>query len=199
MSKRSQNLIQIGDEFVEVFPESEKFEKGFGYIHGDMVYIYRGKTKKQDVLKPGSVYINEKDEPVWVEPDDPEAHSASNVFTYDLKHIMREIEEGNLKEVDPALLELSSSVFAPAIDPKDDILKRIIKEVLAVKQVNIKASKEYKNAYDITNLKSGLSKPANLTFKYFTKWVEILDLDVTMVVKFTDPEGNPCVIERNMK
>jgi hypothetical protein len=198
MGKKNQSLIQIGEEFIEVFPEGEKFEKGFGYIHGDYVYIYRGKSKKHDVLQPGSVYLD-GDKPLWVEPDDPESHSVSNVFTYNLDNIMKEIEEGNLKEVDPALLEMSSSIFAPAIDPKDDILKKLVKEVLAMKKVSIKASKEYKNAYDITNLKSGLSKPANLTFKYFQKWVEILDLDVTINVKFKDSEGNDCEIERNMK
>lgn len=49
--------IDLPDAIVEVFidpKEKYKPEKGFGYVHGDYVYIYRGKEKKKNPLVPGS-------------------------------------------------------------------------------------------------------------------------------------------------
>ena len=178
---------------------SKEYEKGYGYLHGDYVYIYRGRksTLENAKLKPGSVYIfnNEK---IWIKPTEElaEIYHKSKIKIYDSAMIFQAIQENARKEEPPAVLETSQNAFIPTIYDDDDILKRIIKEVLVDKKIEIRASKKYRNNYDITNLKSGIQKMTPLSIKYFTKWIEILGLEVEITCKYTDNQGNEKIIRK---
>ena len=115
---------------------------------------------------------------------------------YDSAMIFQAIQENARKEEPPAVLETSQNAFIPTIYDDDDILKRIIKEVLVDKKIEIRASKKYRNNYDITNLKSGIQKMTPLSIKYFTKWIEILGLEVEITCKYTDNQGNEKIIRK---
>lgn len=187
-------------KLVEVMPDSESsLEKGYAYLHGDYVYIYRGKKKdiKDVKLKPGSVYLVDG-ERVWVEPSDElkDLYHKSRIKMYDTELIFEAIREQALKEPPPALLEVSKNAFMPPIFPDDDILKKIIKEVLANKRIEIRCSKEYRNNYDITNIKAGIMKATPLSIKYFSKWIELLQMEVEIVCKYTDCNGEEKILRK---
>lgn len=193
MKKDKQMVIEIDGDYIEVFdPDVFEFEKEFGYKHDGYVYIYKGKVKKHEILEPGCVYLDENKQPVWV------AHSEDTIDLYDEKRciplnndqIYEELlDKSKFKEIDPVLLESADDYFAPTINENDDILKVIIKKVLQEKKVSIKATKTEINAYDITNMKSALIKPNKMSFRYFIKWCETLDIKCSIMVWFQDAEG----------
>ena len=196
MKKKEQTyVLEIdGGDYVEVFdPKKYEFEKEYGYVHKGYVYIYKGKVKNNQPLEPGSVYLNEKGDPVWVDHSEEtrEDFNIKKLIPLSNDKIYEDImESANFKDVDPILLEQSDDFFAPKINESDDVLKVLIKKVLQEKKVNIKAAKSEINSYDITNMKSALTKPNKMSFKYFTKWCETLEIDCHINVAFYDSEGN---------
>lgn len=184
-------LIQIGEDelLYEVLPDTKEFKKGFGYIHDGLVYIYAGKAKNHEILEPGNVYKVEDGTYSWVPPLDVDERSTDKLIDISAEKIIDDIKKGNLKEVDPIILELSSSVFAPALKEDDDILKRVVKLILHDMQTDFK-DRDKKKTYDVSNIKSAILKDAPLSWKYFMKYVEILKLDVTLNINFTDSSGN---------
>lgn len=193
MSKEKEMVIEIDGEYTQVFdPELYELKKGFGYRHDGYIYIYRGKIKKQTVLEPGSVYLDENKNPVWV------AHSEDTIDLYNEKRciplsndqIYEELlDKSKFKEIDPILLENADDFFAPQILENDDVLKIGTKKVLQQKKIRIKATKNEINTYDITNMKSALTKPSRMSFRYFMKWMELLGVRCKLTLTFEDCEG----------
>ena len=77
------------------------------------------------------------------------------------KDVLAKVSDDDLKTFDPRLAELNeSNVFAPTINPEDDILKRAIKMTLQEMKIDLRAYKDrFRNEYDITNMKSAINKP----------------------------------------
>lgn len=202
MSKKKTMVIEINEEYVEVFdPDEYEFKKEFGYLHEGYVYIYKGKVKKHEVLEPGCVYIDENKQPVWVahSEDMLELYSEERCIPLSNDHIYEELlDKSKFKEVDPVLLESADDYFAPKICEGDDILKIIIKKVLEEKKVSIKATKNEINSYDITNMKSALVKPNKMSFRYFIKWCETLGIKCNITVSFEDAEGYDMTITEEL-
>ena len=117
------------------------------------------------------------------------------------KDALAKVSDEDLKTFDPRLAELNeSNIFAPTINPEDDILKRAIKLTLQEMKIDLRAYKDrFRNEYDITNMKSAINKPSNMTIKYLVKWCEILDLDLSVNVKFKDADGNDAEVTVNLK
>lgn len=193
MKKNKKLVIEIDGEYTEVFdPDVYTFEKEFGYIHDGYVYIYKGKVKKQDILEPGCVYLDKDKNPVWVahSEDVLDLYRADRCIQLSNDQIYEEIlDKANFKEIDPVLLEQTDDFFAPPICEGDDILKIIVKTVLQNMKVSIKATKTEINSYDITNMKSALTKPNKMSFRYFLKWKELLGFDCDINIHFQDAEG----------
>lgn len=87
-------------------------------------------------------------------------------------------------DIDQDILESTDpEIFAPIIKDDDDILKKIIKNVLNELQVDIRRYRKcFENEYDLTNLKASLTKPGTMSIKYFNRWCEILGLQVRMII-----------------
>lgn len=185
--------ISIDDTLysVRVIKEDEKLEKGIAYIHDDYVYIYAGKLSKSNLLEPGYCYKDDDGVLKFVTPErNIEQYSIDNIVSVN-KDIVDEVKEDDIKEISPDLLLLNeSAIFSPKINPEDDIFKRVIKEVLAHKKINIKLHKDkFKNEYDATNMKAAINKTSNMSIKYLVKWCEILEIDLSVNARFVDSEG----------
>ena len=203
--KNQDMMIEIDGVLIQVFPFNDdvKPHKNFGYLKDGLVYIYRGKCKKDDSMLPASMYLINK-EFKFVEPakNDRDKYSQSRISVISKENILNEIEEPDMfKKIDPKLLELNETdIFAPKIGIDDDILKRAIKEVLMKKKINLRLFRDrFKNEYDITNMKSALTKSSNMSIKYFIKWCEILDLDVKIKLAFEDSNGDGQHVEVSLK
>lgn len=186
-------LIEIDEDLFEVLPADSEFKKGFAYCHDGLIYLYAGKAKDGEVLIPGNVYKVKDGGYSWVPPTNPEERSVEKLIDISTEKIVEDIRNDNLKEIDPILLEMSSSIFAPALREDDDVLKRVIKLILLEMKTDFK-DRDKRNNYDISNVKSAVQKDAPLSWKYFMKYVEILKLDVKLDINYVDRDGN----ERNL-
>lgn len=197
--------IDIHGELIEVFPEDNKqrFDKGYGYIHGDRVYIFRGKLKKNKPTIPGSVYYSDGKKPVWVDPtEDEDEFSVANIFPLSMEGIIAEVQnKENLKSINPVLLDKSGECFAPRIIEQDDALKVLIKKALAELQVNVKPSdKDKATAEMVNNLKSNLINPdTRMSILYFAKWCWLLGLRAKMEIKLINQEGEEVTLSENLR
>lgn len=193
--------ISINDTLYTVLPLTEDVRpvKGVGYIYKDNVYIYEGKLSKTTYMEPGSMYRDDTNTLKFVAPVDDQ-HDVDKIVVVN-KDALAKVSDDDLKTFDPRLAELNeSNVFAPTINPEDDILKRAIKMTLQEMKIDLRAYKDrFRNEYDITNMKSAINKPSNMTIKYLVKWCEILDLDLSVNVKFKDADGNDAEVTVNLK
>jgi hypothetical protein len=177
-------------------------KKDFAYIKDDKVYIYGGKNKDKGPLEPGKFY-KMKGEMVYIDPP-PEIednYSTARIVEYNNRAVIDAVNgtDESFKSIDRALLEQSDEFFAPSIISTDDVLKRIIKRCLAEKRLSLKVFRaKFKNDYDITNMKSALLKPSPMSIRYFNKWAEILDMNVTIVAEFMDCTGDVQKIQEAM-
>lgn len=200
--------IDLPDGVVEVFyPEkNQKFEKGLGYVHDKLVYIYRGKLKKKKNLKPASVYFDEdKNDYVWVNPDeaDKESFSADRVIPLNFDDIYEQLQnKANLKEVDHKLIESADDAYLVPFSEYDDALTRLVKRVLQDMRIKIDQStvKDSKSRNEISNMKSNLGKETSkMSIGYLLKWIQLLGLNATIVVKFKNANGDLETIEQELK
>lgn len=195
--------IEIDGTVYEVLNKKvHGLKKNFAYIKDDRVYIYSGKNKDKDPLEPGHFY-KIKGELVYIDPspDTAENYSVDRIVEYNNRAVIDAVNgsEDAFKSIDRALLEQSDEYFAPTIISSDDILKRLIKRCLAEKKLSLKVFRaRFKNDYDITNMKSALLKPSPMSIRYFNKWAEILDMNVTICAQFVDCTGDVQVIDERM-
>ena len=194
--------IEINGDIYEVLNEKKHgFKKGFAYIKDGYVYIYKGKKKTGDGFKPGNIY-KVKGEIIFIKHDKStrDLYSEERIVTFSDSDIIEAVNKSDdFKEINQESLEADGDYFAPVILPTDDILKIIIKRVLKEKKLSLKAVKgSFKHDYDITNMKSNLIKAGPLSQKYFLKWVELLGLDISYVIGFTDSTGDYQKIEQKL-
>ena len=200
------SIISVDGEIIEILDaQKDGLVKGFGYINADdnMVYIYAGKIKKNLDVKPGCVYKDKGGELKFIKHTE-EIHDKfklENVVRFSRDDLLNGINnDEDFKSIDPRVLEQSDNYFAPIIKEEDDILKRIIKRALLEKKINPRDMREkFKNDYDVTNMKSALTKSAPLSIKYFIKWVEVLDLSVKIVTALENCDGDSLLFEELLK
>lgn len=187
-SSLNRMFIIIDGEYAEYYGEAEDalanktlFED-YAYSNKGFCYIYGGKIKEEEILKPGYFYKN-KDELVYVPALDEESNKIENIVS--IKKIKEEIKSNqyfkdNIEEIDITDLR----VFAPPIKDDDDPLKKIIKQALIEMQIDMREySSKFDKDYDMSNLKGSITKPAPLSMKYFMRWCEILGLKWHFVIE----------------
>lgn len=164
------------------------------YIKGDYVYVFRKEVERDSKgeIIPG-VYYNKTRDFVWVEPKtdkDKQKYSVENVDDVSpdaiFKDIQRRREEFYSAE-DIEEMNNNANMFTPTIQPDDDFLKKIIKQAIIDKGINLN-SKIYKeacsNKWILNNLKSSLTKKKKqMSIKYFKIWCELLNLDFIATVQ----------------
>jgi len=176
-------VLTSGDEFheVELFYPSKKLKKGFGYIKGNLVYIFHGRIEKfkKSSLKAG-VY-SKGNEYIFIEPTiDKSLYSLDNIIELNLDKIFNEVSKDETNFISPEDIEvinINAEVYVPTIKEDDDFLKYIVKRIIIEKKINLKNYKgKFTNQYALNNMKSGLNKETKMTVTNFKIWCEILDV-----------------------
>jgi hypothetical protein len=184
-------ILTVGDEFheVELFIPTKKLKKGFGYIRGNTVYVYRGKLEKTRGLDlQFGIYINKEGKYIFVEPSKEERRlfDISNIVELNLDKIFDEIEshaEDFSNSEDIEVINNNAEVFIPTIREDDDFLKFIVKKMIIDKKVNLKNYKDkFPNQWSLNNMKSGLTRDTKMTVTNFKIWCEILGVKWQMIV-----------------
>lgn len=165
------------------------------YIKGDYVYVFRKEVERDSKgeIIPGVYYNNKTRDFVWVEPKtdkDKQKYSVENVDDVSPDAIFKDIQkrrEEFYSAEDIEEMNNNANMFTPTIQPDDDFLKKIIKQAIIDKGINLN-SKIYKeacsNKWILNNLKSSLTKKKKqMSIKYFKIWCELLNLDFIATVQ----------------
>lgn len=184
---KNRQVLPIENGFVEVslFDKNSELVKGRGYIKGDLVYIYRGKRKKKEPMKPASIYkVNDDYEFIDPSDNDRDKYGIFNLIRLN-RDIIQDLDDSELRHIDLSNVKINEGdYFAPDIKPDDDMLKRVIKEILKKRKINIRILKNRFNTdYEMNNMKSALLKDGNMSIKYFQKWCEILEVHITVTAE----------------
>lgn len=185
-------LLIMGDNLceVELFNKDKKLKKGFGYIKGSLVYIYRGKLEKfkKSELEPG-IYLDLQREYKFIEPSKDEAriYNVDNISELDLDIISESISQSEENFIQPEDIEVinnNAEVYIPTIKEDDDFLKVAVKKSIIGKEINLKNYKDrFSNQYGLNNAKSGLTKSTKMTVTNFQIWREILGLKWRLIIE----------------
>lgn len=158
----------------------EDLVKGFGYIINDYVYVYKGKKKSTKKDLTMGIYKDELGKYIIVDGDllEKRKYHIDNVVELDLNAMISYLNNNKDQFSSPEDVEVinnSTDVFAPKIDPDDDFLKQLVKQALQMKQVNLKNYKDkFSEGYALNNIKSALIKPTKTSVPAFMQWAELL-------------------------
>lgn len=181
-------IIGIEDSIynAKVLYNDMKLEKNVAYIKGNYVYLYMGETTKpEDELDPG-IYFKDGKMKIKVPESitDKRKYSIENIVEIDTESILDEIEKDYNKFMTAKELEMlsnSSDIYTPVIEEKDDFLKKMIKEVIIDKKINLANYREkLDNKWLLNNMRMGLSKDTAMSIKYFKLWCELLGINITI-------------------
>jgi hypothetical protein len=184
-------FLMVDDDVIRVktYSEDKKLKKDTGYIIGEQILIYRGKLSKLVgpektgiyLLDDGTHHIN-----FPIAESEKSLFHIRNIVEFDIDRIYNEINDNKddfLNEKEIEILNANTEVFTTVIKPGDDFLKRVIKEALNRKKINLKVYKDkFKNEHSLNNMKSALNKKSKMSVSYFLDWCEILGLDWTIIV-----------------
>lgn len=184
-------IFTFGNDFHEtqIFLEGKKLKKGFAYIKGEMVYIFRGKLKKVSTNMVPGIYLTSDGEYKFVEPpeNDKELYSINNVMELSLDRIFSDLENNTddfTTAEDIEKINNNSETFTPVVHESDDPFKKAVKSAIILKQINLKNCKEiFSNPHALNNLKSSLIGETGMTVKNFLRWMEILNIDWKLSLK----------------
>lgn len=184
-------ILPVEDDFheVEAYVPGDKLTKGFGYIQGNYVYIYKGLASSTSNLDEG-LYIGRDGEPIFVLPDserEREKFHVNNIIELDIGRIFDELKENEDNFIAPEDIEVinnNKEIYTTTIREQDDFLKYIVKRAINEKQVNLKNYRDkFSNQYMLNNMKGGLNKDTKMTVTNFKVWCEVLGLKWSMTVE----------------
>lgn len=174
------------------------------------------KNEKQSKFKDGKGYLG-KDGQVWIYYDTPPKTTGTIpwfsmvdgklVFAKDvIDEVLDEFNEKNIRDISLETIEketkeneelyneeelkflnAATSVYTPEIKEEDDFLKKVVKKLLLVLQINInRFAPTFQYKYELTNMRTALQNQTKTSTKVFSKWMELLNSDFTIIVKTKD-------------
>lgn len=206
MSKNAMSDKEIGGKFygpeylittgtsvydLALYHESiTEFDPQTAYIKGDYFYTYKGILDPIVANNKPGIYIDPKNKRyvlIEVETDEEKElyRFETHVQPYKPEQIIDMLNRG---EVSLAPIPESSKVFLPPITENDDILKRLIKQALKEKGVDIDSYKARfvdKNA--LFNFKQVLKGDTRLSMLLFDRGLDALNLRSTIILEEIDP------------
>lgn len=178
---------------VENINDGTQYERGIAYVAYPYFYIFRGTTMtiEYDHKEPG-IYLTPDDHYVWIpvtegNGDQDKRWSVDDKFaTADERKIIELLiskDDINLNIPD------SGKVFRPEETEKDDMLKRLIKRILRIKDVDIDAYKtRFADKNALFNFKQVVKGDGKLSMLLFERGCNALNLKYTISVDELDSE-----------
>lgn len=171
-------------------PSLREFDPMVAYLYGDYYYIYRGtiQSKEPSPDEPG-IYMNEATgKPILFEPstdEEKEKYSyGEKIMSSTVKDLVNQI---NNRQVQVFILPEATKSFCPELSPNDDMLKRIMKQAIISKAIDLERYKHRfidKNA--LFNFKQVLKGDSRLSMLLFDRGVEAFNLKYTIIVEEAD-------------
>ena len=187
--------------------DTDKYVKNRGYVDKE--------TEKVYVYNPVNKHV-----PYFIVSDDGEITKVdTDLAAYEERFRLSESYENSINTIlsttpkdatlydEEALADMNAAmtIFVPEIHPDDDALKRIIKEAIIKKRVDINRYKcKLTEKYALTNLKSALVGKTKMSITAFTIWCDLLELDYTITIEDNgldtiNPLPEPILISTKIK
>jgi hypothetical protein len=153
--------------------------------HNDVPILYVHKSSKSD--ENGSYTISEETLELHpsLNPLTMEAFTVEKMYDLSINSIVDRTRGDEVLYNDEAIRDMNAatSVFVPIINDDDDPLKKIIKQVIISKQIDINRLKHrMPKKYGLTNIKSALIGTTKMSIQNFCIWCELLGIDFTVSV-----------------
>lgn len=186
----------------------DKYIDGKGYIYVDgSIWIYSKDGKPYNTSGYPYFWINEtktefedggkieKAEVCFSHPDEELAKYFREEHLVDLsmKLIVDNTSEDEELYNEQAINDMNAAaaIFVPNIKDEDDFLKKLIKNAIIEKHIDISRLKyRMTEKYSLPNMKAALQSKTKMSVLYFLSWCELLGLDFTIMVEDngTDPQ-----------
>lgn len=177
------NIALLGD-----LSDDSEFDDETAYIMNNVFYLFKGVPKKSTLenLKPG-IYENKDGNPKYfiVEPLTDEEKEKYDVTSHVASLISESIiDTANTKEDLLIAIPESAKVFQPELCDDDDLLKRVLKQILINKNVDLDRYKErFRNKNELFNLKQVIRGKNKVSFLIFNRGIEALNLRFSIIVE----------------
>lgn len=183
-------------------PKADHFSKKDAYLYDGFFYIYWGSGNPDLVIEPGIYYNTEKKNYFLIKVD-PKSEEHIQKYRADPDHIgrmnptaiMRDLEE-NGEEIFKQR-ENNAKLFLPVINPDDDTLKRLMKEILIEKGIDIDQYRvRFVDKNALFNFKQVIKGDNKLSMMLFQRGCDAFNLRYTITVEEVDPKnviGKPIV------
>lgn len=201
MANESQMYLLADDKCISVIGtigETDQYIDGKGYIEKDTgnIFVYSDSPLASARIDNTPRFHMEEDGTMTFQNEiGGDSFNIKNANTCSMSDIRNETVEGQVLYNDRILADMNASTnaYKPIINESDDFMKKMIKQAILVKGINIKMYQErMPNKYIITNLKSALSGSTKMTVTTFVSWCDILGLDFTLTIKSRDDgDGHP--------
>lgn len=132
-------------------------------------------------------------------PQTKEVFQASRLFDLSYQRIIDSTTVGEALYNEEALADMNAatSVFVPTINEDDDPLKKIVKQTIITKQIDINRLKhKLPEKYALTNMKSALIGKTKMSITNFVMWMELLECTFDIIISDNHRDKkNPLPVE----
>lgn len=162
--------------------KNTEYEDGKGYLDDDgyiWIFCSMGKPKNCDEYP---YFWYEGNNIVYSIPDDEikEKFSVNNMIDISLVNIIEKTKPNEVlydeKEIQD--MNAAASFYVPIINESDDFLKKIVKNTIITKGIDINRLKgKTDQKYVLPNMKAALENKTKMSVVYFCCWMELLGCD----------------------
>lgn len=187
----SDGYINYKDRVVNVIGKYDDFyihTENKGYVKNGTVWIYLKKKPLMDKNRYPYIYPSKDGGIEYSKPskETMEGFSEKNIYDLSLLTIVEQTKDSDVMYNEQAINDLNNaaSKYVPVINDTDDYLKKIVKEAIVRKNVDINRLKcKMAVSYNLLNMKQALEKSTKMSVVYFASWMEILGLDFEIKIK----------------
>lgn len=192
LSTPNRTVSIVGSLITNEKSKKADFIDGKGYVdENNRVWIYclNGEPKNSSAYP--YFWIDETETKIFSEPplNVLDQFNGDNIVNADLASIVQQTKDNEelFDEEEINDINASSAIYMPQIKNDDDFLKKIVKNTIIKKGININRLKtKTGEKYVLSNMKTALSGNTKMSVLYFIKWMEIMDCSFEVVVQDKD-------------
>lgn len=173
--------------------ETEKFSDNKGYIDKESGNIYICSYISKPIHKDVPIlYVNEDNTYTKKDASNSETYELFNInnmkndmYNLSIEHIIENTNENDELYNEQALADMNAAtaIFVPIINEDDDPLKKLIKQTIISKEIDINRLKhKMPQKYGITNMKSALVGKTKMSISNFMIWCELLGVSYDIII-----------------
>lgn len=163
-----------------------------GYIVDGYVHMYTESINAETNYGIPWVQINTSDDGQCTQTirslpeEDMEEFSIEHLTPMDVASISDSLVEGEKLYNEEAIndMNMAASVFVPVVNETDDFLKKVVKQTIINKNIDINRLKSCMSKnYGLSNMKQALIQKTRMSTTNFMLWAELLGIDFNVIVK----------------